>query len=110
MHRASKYVHITVPFPPKDHRTFVSATRILRRVMGKKAPSTLTLIQRNLTGRDSEGIADDYLDFIGWSDGRTPREEFGRRKPGVVKSRRPLAAPARLLLPRLHVPVDPGRN
>ena len=110
MHRAANHLHLTVPFPLKDHRTFVSATRILGRVMGKKAPSTLTLIQHNLTGRDPEGIAEDYLDFIGWPDGQTSRAAPKDRKSATAKSKRPLAAPMRLLLLRLHAPVEPGRN
>lgn len=110
MHRAAKHLQITVSFPLKDHRTFVAATRILSGVMGRKAPTTLTLIQRNLTGRDPEGIADDYLDFIGWSDGVISRAASRAGKPRAAKSRRPLAAPTRLLLPRLHGPNGAGRN
>jgi hypothetical protein len=110
MHPTAKFLRITVPFPAKDHGTFVSATRMLRRLMGKKAPTTLTLIQRNLTGRDPEGIADDYLDFIGWSGDAASRPASSARKPSAARPRRRLATPLRLVPPRVRVTLASDRN
>ncbi len=45
---------------------FLAAGRILVRIMGSKAPDMIGLIQHNLRGRDATGLADEYLDAVGW--------------------------------------------
>ena len=110
MHRPAKYLAITVSLPPKDRRSFVSAACILRRLMGKKAPTALKLIQHNLTERDPDGIADDYLDCIGFLREVTARPASRNGKPSSATSRQHSATPMRLLLPRVRLPVASGRN
>jgi len=81
MHTRSRPVQLKLPLPAADYRVFVVATRILRRVMGRKAPTTLVLIQRNLTERDANGVADDFLEWVGWPQGRLPAAPAPRSKP-----------------------------
>jgi hypothetical protein len=59
-------VSITLLLPQGDHDSFTGAIRILRRIMGRKAPDIAQLMLHQLTGRDAEGVADEYLDSIGW--------------------------------------------
>lgn len=66
MPQPTDLVRITIPFAAADYGVFVSATRQLRRIMGRSAPGVLALIKFNLQGRDATGIADDYLDAIQW--------------------------------------------
>lgn len=110
MHTRSRPVQLKLPLPAADYRVFVLATRILRRVMGRKAPTTLVLIQRNLTERDANGVADDYLEWVGWPQGRLPAAPMprSRRIPG----RRARVAVSRLKPPLLRPEgsVDPSRN
>jgi hypothetical protein len=77
--------------------------------MGRKAPDALALIRHNLLRRDPTGLADDYLDSIGWplAAGRA----ISVRRPTRKTVRRPagLLIPAKsgsMSLPQLH----PGRN
>lgn len=103
MQPRSRYIQLTIPIPAKDHRIYVSATRLLLRILGRKAPTVATLILHDLRGRDATGIADDYLDSIGW-----PRAS-GR----VVLLRRNQLSPLRRSPRRLRglgQPVDPSRN
>lgn len=102
-------VQLTLALTAADYRPYVRATRILNRIMGSKAPDALALIQHNLSKRDSTGVADDYLDSIGWplTAGRAVSVRRSPRKP-MRQSRGPLL-PAR---PRgLPVPTgDLARN
>ena len=59
-------IRITILFDAADYRIFVSATRQLRRIMGRNAPDVTALIVFNLQDRDATGLADDYLDAIRW--------------------------------------------
>lgn len=109
MHTRSRPVQLKFPLPAADYRVFVLAARILRRVMGRKAPTTLVLIQRNLTERTPNGVADDYLEWVGWPQGRLPTR-ITRRRPGGGRSRRMPAT--RLKTPALqpNLSFDPTRN
>ena len=110
MHARSRPVQLKLPLPAADYRVFVLATRILRRVMGRKAPTTLVLIQRNLTERSANGVADDYLEWVGWPQGRLPAATVPGAKP---PSRRRARVPVTLLktpVLRSEHSVDPSRN
>lgn len=110
MHTRSRPVQLKLPLPAVDYRVFVLATRILRRVMGRKAPTTLVLIQRNLTERDANGVADDYLEWVGWPQGRLPAAPMPRTRP--APGRRARVSVSQLKVPTLRPEqsFDPGRN
>ncbi len=95
---------LTVCLPTKDHRSFVNARRRLRRIMGRLAPDLAALCVHQLRGRDSGGLAEDYLAAVGWPM-PAPRAGHGR----VHGRQRARASSPRLsALPPL--PADPGRN
>ena len=106
-------IRITSPFDAADYRIFVSATRQLRRIMGRNAPDVTELIVFNLQNRDATGLADDYLDAIRWpsSAGRvvTLRTQKKSNRPTRCDSRgsRP-TAPSKS--PSPPPPGDPSRN
>ena len=66
MTQCPRPIRLTVTLPPADYRVYAAAARILTRIMGAQAPATAALIQAQLHGRDSTGVADDHLDSIGW--------------------------------------------
>lgn len=66
MSSRSSVVQLPVSLPTKDYDVFVAAIGILQRLMGRNAPTLVVLVQHTLRGRDAKGMADDYLDFIGW--------------------------------------------
>jgi hypothetical protein len=116
MHQYPAQVQLNIPLPAADYRVYVSAVRKLRRIMGRKAPDAMTLVQSNLRGRDVTGIVDDYLDSVGWphAAGRT----VSLRRP--AKSTRSIPrVPARAPLLRIEPDLptvnvrplpDPSRN
>lgn len=101
-------IPLVVLLPIDDHRVYSEALRVLRCLMGRKAPTIETLLLNDLRGRDSDGVADNYLDAINWpvSRGRaiTVRlQERGKREDAGKIIRRQLLKLAR-------PPVDPVRN
>lgn len=102
-------IALVVPIPAKDHRIYREAQRILRCLMGRKAPSLETLVLHDLCGREATGIADHYLDSIEWplERGRavTVRMREGARCPD--RSRRQHRRPA---VKFAKPPADPTRN
>jgi hypothetical protein len=76
-------LQLTIALPPSDFRVYAAAARILARIMGTRAPDTVTLIQMQLCGRDPTGVADDHLDSIGWplAKGRVVSLRRSRSKP-----------------------------
>jgi hypothetical protein len=53
-----------------DFRAYQAAARTLAKTMGRRrAPTACALMEFNLSQRDAGGIADDYLDSIGWLNG-----------------------------------------
>ena len=112
MHPRPCHIQLSLPLPRADYRVFVTAVRLLRRVMGRKAPDALALIQSNLRDRDATGLADDYLDSIRWpcSAGRVVSLRRARRSVRIT-----VAAPVPKKTPCLSVgrnrpPADPSRN
>ncbi len=111
MHSDSRLIILTVPLPAKDHRVFLAAQRILVRILGSKAPDTIGIVQQNLRGRDATGLADEYLDAVGWPmKGSRSISQHRRRKVRAIRCSVPNAAPGRLALPRQRGPLDPTRN
>lgn len=78
--------------------------------MGRKAPTTLVLIQRNLTERDAHGVADAYLDWIGWPQGRLPGSPVPRSRPTTGRRARVPVCRLEPLLLRPECSLDPSRN
>jgi len=64
--RHLNFVRLTVRLPANEHQVFVSAVRILKRVMREQAPNVEVLIQSKLLKHDATGLAEDYLDLVGW--------------------------------------------
>lgn len=110
MHTRSRPVQLKLPLTAADYRVFVLATRILRRVMGRKAPTTLVLIQRNLTERDADGVADDYLEWVGWPQGRLPAAPMPRSRPTPGRRARVAVSPLKVPSLRPEQSFEPGRN
>lgn len=109
----SRPVQLHVPLPAADHRIYLAAVRRLRRVMGRKAPDLPRLIQYNLQGRDATGLADDYLDSVGWPVARRRRNALQRTGRSPVRGPRTLPRAQRAnreLTGRAQPPVDPSRN
>lgn len=76
--------------------------------MGAKAPDVITLIQTNLQGRDARGLAEDYLDDIGWPLADRRERPRDKSRPGsrpTVGLRR-----TREIKTNLRPPNDPSRN
>lgn len=88
---------VTVSLTPSEYRPFVCAAHRLRRILGARAPKACTLIQANLRGRDARGLAEDYLDVIGWP-------------PVQRRTRRPLPQNQTMLAKAVRTPPDPSRN
>lgn len=102
-------VPLVILLPIDDHRIYLEARRVLRCLMGRKAPRIETLLLHDVRGRDTHGIVDNYLDAIEWPlyRGRAVtiklREETARE---VARSRKPRRQCLRLARP----PADPARN
>jgi hypothetical protein len=103
MHAPLRPVQIVLVLPARDYSAFVEAVRLLRRVMGRSAPDTRTLVTRTLRNRDALGVADDYLDAIAWP---MSRRKALRAAPGACGSSIRHSSLARCL----RVPSDPSRN
>jgi len=84
--RRARPIQFTVELPPADYRVYAKAARILSRIMGAQAPTVIALIQAQLGGRDPTGVADDYLDSIGWplAKGRVVSSRRSRLKRRAV--------------------------
>ena len=84
---------------------------VLVRLMGAKAPDAIGLIQQHLSGRDARGLADEYLDTVGWpmQGSRTVSLRRRGQVPAAVRPAR-IAAPPPVVLPRQRSPLDPTRN
>jgi hypothetical protein len=101
MHTRPRPVQLRLLLPAADYRVFILAARILRRVMGRKAPTRIDLIQHCLTERRANSVADDYLEWVGWPQGRRPAVSAGKRV-ACRGLRTPVLRPVAM--------VDPTRN
>ncbi len=111
MHTRSRPVQLKLPIPAADYRVFVGTSRILRRIMGHKAPTALGLIQHTLTGRDARGLADEYLDTVGWPlQGNRTVSLRRRHEVRLTVQRVRDALPPRVELPRQRGLTDSTRN
>jgi hypothetical protein len=116
MHHRSSLVRITVPLTAADHRVYVSAARILRRIMRDQAPDVVTLIQSKLTKHDATGVAEDYLEVVGWPlAGRqviVPRraKQNDRHPVRLLPRQRVARTVLQAVSVRQRPPADPSRN
>lgn len=108
MHTRRRYVRHQVTLPAVDYRVFVLAVRILRQVMGRKAPTVRGLIRQNLTERSSNSVADDYLEWVGWPGGRVRRLEPKRSSISVHQVQ--VVHVPKLYASRGSRPIDSSRN
>jgi hypothetical protein len=91
-----------------DFRAYQAAARTLAKTMGRRrAPTACALMEFNLSQRDAGGIADDYLDSIGWLSGPDRgalTKAAGRAsRAGADWPRGEASAPTRLVV-RLQTP------
>ncbi len=116
MHHRSCPIKLTVSLPAADYRLYESAARILRRIMRDQAPDVLMLIQAKLLKQDATGLAEDYLDLVGWPHAERrvilPRRAAKRGLPAVrLTPRAPTVRVRRLPVPgRSRLSPDPSRN
>jgi len=103
-------IKIKLLIPSSEYRAYEQAARILTRLMGRSAPSVEQLIQTQLTGRDATGVADDYLDLIGWPPGRGRVISLGRTPPTNRKAERRAAASKRQGKAGMMLRFDPSCN
>tara|TARA_R110002167_G_scaffold177156_1_gene376899 strand:+ start:244 stop:495 length:252 start_codon:yes stop_codon:yes gene_type:complete len=59
-------VTLIVPLPEQDYAAYTDAGRHLVRVMGNQAPDLMELVVHTLRCRDGCGLAEDYLESVGW--------------------------------------------
>ncbi|MEO6569375.1 MAG: hypothetical protein ABIO94_11485 [Opitutaceae bacterium] len=96
-------IQLNLALPAADYAAYAGAVAILTRVMGSKAPDVLVLIMHSLRSRDPHGLAEDFLDAIGW----LPTRRGVSRRKGAIRSAPVLR---RALLKSTRAPKDPGRN
>jgi hypothetical protein len=70
MQTRTRPVKLIIPLPAADHRIFISAIQVLRRIMREQTPDVVTLIQSKLLNHDVTGLAEDYLDQVAWPHAR----------------------------------------
>ncbi len=92
MPRRPQTITITIPLLTADYETFGTAVRILRRIMGDQAPDMILLVCSKLAKHDATGLAEDYLDLVGWP--------HARRRLILPASTPNLRWPARRAMPR----------
>ena len=66
MKPSSPVVQISIALPRSDYATYRAAARQLSRAMGPQAPTVPELLTHTLLRRDSQGLAEDYLESVGW--------------------------------------------
>jgi hypothetical protein len=66
MRQRPALIRVRVTLPPADYRVYISAARILARIIGGSAPAVGTIIQAQLGGRKPSSIAEDHLDAVDW--------------------------------------------
>ncbi len=108
MSRCPRPIQLIIALPPSDYRVYVAAARLLARIMGAQAPSVAVLIETQLSHHDPTGVADDYLDLIGWplAKGRVVSLRRRGRKRVLVRS----TAVRRRTLRFASQRLDPSRN
>ncbi len=89
-----------VPISPACLRVYVAAAKLLRRRLGAKAPDAVALIRFELSNRDAQMVADDYL------------ETATRRRTLRARSRRSTTVAIYRLASEAvpNLPTDPTRN
>ncbi|MDB6094029.1 MAG: hypothetical protein JWM32_1591 [Verrucomicrobia bacterium] len=101
-------IRLSIELPKPAHRAYVGAVALLRRLMGRRAPTVEGLIHLNLSGRDAAGLADDYLDSIHWP-AAAGRVVSLRAKEKIPRRTRRLPQPfVRAVAKRARLPQAPS--
>jgi hypothetical protein len=66
MQSSTSSIHLLLSLPTRDFNVYARAAMHLREIMGKKAPNVIVLMVHTLRCRDARGLADDYLESVGW--------------------------------------------
>lgn len=105
MKESSRFVQI----PPACARAYTAAVRILKAKLGADAPDFDALIRRELANRDSQMVADDYLEANRERHATSPERAVRiRRKSTKGNSPKPLST--REIIRGYSSSVDPSRN
>lgn len=112
MHPRSRSITITLPLPTADYRVYESAIRILRRIMGDRAPDVVTLLRSKLVKHDATGVVEDYLERVDWPHAERPLilPRPGSRSREEVRLKHPVRPRLQVLRMRGRPPADPSRN
>jgi hypothetical protein len=108
MHSRPRPFSLTVLLPSPDYQVYRAATRLLRRIMGAKAPDLEGLVRSKLENQDATGLVEDYLELRRWPANARPLllpSKGGRRDRVEVWPRGPKARGG-----RSGLPADPSRN
>jgi hypothetical protein len=95
------FVQLTIALPKRDYAVYHDCIGMLTQVMGKKAPDLLALIVHTLRCRDSQGLAEDYLESVHWPLKVTNESTRGLQQKNTRMLRRVGLSAA---------PYDPSRN
>ena len=104
MPQLSPSIHLLITIPLGDYAVYAEAVRLLKRIMGRKAPDAISLIIHTLRCRDARGLADDYLESVDW-----PVAAGRKNVPGASSGARPSATRRSSAILK-HTPLDPSRN
>lgn len=104
MSQLSPSVHLIITLPLSDYTPYLEAVRLLNRTMGKKAPDPISLIVHTLRCRDVRGLADDYLESVGW-----PLKPLKATGSDLRNARHSRGTGRKIALPR-SAAGDPARN
>jgi hypothetical protein len=95
-----------IPLKPAHYRHYVSAVLLIRKEIGAAAPTAIILIQHELSQRDPQLIANEYLAWLDAKKKSRPRSGENR-----AKNRAPIARLAgRVFGRRSAIPADPSQN
>ncbi|MFA5262959.1 MAG: hypothetical protein WC378_03975 [Opitutaceae bacterium] len=95
-----------VKVSPGCYRVYVSASRILRHKLGAKAPDADDLIRLELSNRDPQMIAADYLE----TRVRRSRAQSSGRRARTHTRATLLSPPIKVTIPRPIKVLDPALN
>ncbi len=81
MPNSTSSIYLVLSLPMQDFSVYAEAATRLRKIMGRKAPDVLLLLERTLRCRDAHGLVEDYLESIHWP--------VAPRKPSAPRARIP---------------------
>jgi hypothetical protein len=84
MANSTSLIYLVLSLPTQDFNAYADASIRLRKVMGKKAPNVIILMEHTLRCRDAGGLAEDFLESIGWP--VAPHKEPAREARSIRRS------------------------